>query len=430
MANTFKKIQTVVVGSGGASSIEFTGIPQTYTDLQIVCSLRGTTSQIYELTYLQFNGLTTNLSSKGLEGNGASTSSYNNAAIYINAANGATSTASVFSSHSIYIPNYTSANFKSVSVDGVSENNATTAYASLQSGLWSSTAAITSVKIQPTGNFAQYSTATLYGVSNINLGTITSSPYATGGTVTSNGQYYIHTFTSDGTFTPSQSLSCEYLVVAGGGAGGNGGLGDGNGGGGGAGGYRTGTLSVTSGAKTVTVGAGGTTAANGSNSVFDSITSTGGGKGGTQGAKAGTSGGSGGGSYADGLTPAAAGTGTAGQGFAGSQGQAGSPFYAGGGGGAAEIGGTDAAGEGGDGLITTITGLSPFYAGGGAGGNANNTTPRTGGLGGGGNGASTNTVALVGSVNTGGGGGGGCSNSGFTTGGTGGSGIVIVRYTV
>ena len=80
---------------------------------------------------------------------------------------GNNSTANTFANAEIYIPNYTSANQKSVSIDSVGENNATTAYATLASGLWTSTAAITSIKLFSSGNtILQYSTFYLYGVSN------------------------------------------------------------------------------------------------------------------------------------------------------------------------------------------------------------------------------------------------------------------------
>ena len=164
MPVTYKLISTVTVSTATAANIEFTSIPGTYDDLIIFASLRGNTAQIYEIVNLEFNGLSTNLSSRGLEGNGATASSYSNPTIYINAADGANATASTFSNHFIYIPNYAGSTNKSVSVDGVMENNATTAYASLQAGLWSQTAAITSIKIKPTGSFVQYSTATLYGI--------------------------------------------------------------------------------------------------------------------------------------------------------------------------------------------------------------------------------------------------------------------------
>ena len=164
MPVTYKLIATLTVSTATQATLEFTSIPGTFDDLVVHASLRGTTAQLYELTYLEFNNSTANLSSRGLEGNGSTVSSYTNPTIYINAANGANSTSDTFSSHFIYVPNYAGGTNKSVSVDGVTENNATTAYASLQAGLWSQTAAITSIKIKPTGSFVQYSTATLYGI--------------------------------------------------------------------------------------------------------------------------------------------------------------------------------------------------------------------------------------------------------------------------
>ena len=72
---------------------------------------------------------------------------------------------------------------------------------------------------------------------------------ATGGTITTSGDYTIHTFTSSGNFViESGEVNIEYLVVAGGGGGGGSHPETGNGytagGGGGAGGFRTGTLSA------------------------------------------------------------------------------------------------------------------------------------------------------------------------------------------
>ena len=52
------------------------------------------------------------------------------------------------------------------------------------------------------------------------LGSTSHDAKATGGTVTSDSTYWYHTFTSNGTFVPNQSLSVEYLIVAGGGGGG------------------------------------------------------------------------------------------------------------------------------------------------------------------------------------------------------------------
>ena len=81
-------------------------------------------------------------------------------------ADSSSDTANTFSNNSIYIPNYTGSNNKSVSVDSVYENNATTAGQHLVSGLWASSAAITSVKLTEGfgNNWVQYTTATLYGI--------------------------------------------------------------------------------------------------------------------------------------------------------------------------------------------------------------------------------------------------------------------------
>jgi hypothetical protein len=171
MATAITLISSVTVGSGGAANIEFTSIPATYTDLKVVFSLRGSDST--PASYMQFNGTTTNYSFMFLEGSGSGTNSntvaygISTTAIYLNQIDGTGFTSSVFSNGEAYIPNYLSSNNKSVSVDNVIENNATTSYASICAGLWSNSAAITSIKITPTsGNFVQYSTAYLYGISN------------------------------------------------------------------------------------------------------------------------------------------------------------------------------------------------------------------------------------------------------------------------
>ena len=228
------------------------------------------------------------------------------------------------------------------------------------------------------------------------------------------------------------AIPVDYLVVAGGGGGG----GNNNAGGGGAGGYKTGSLNPLVGSSiTVTVGAGGSGSSStaqgsdGSNSVLSSVTSTGGGGGGSgNGTSAGRNGGSGGGAAYDNTTTG--GTGTSGQGFNGGVGQGlVAPYYGGGGGGAGEAGNTDAQGEGGDGVSSSITGSSVFYAGGGgAGANIPGGTARSGGAGGGGTGGLSSTSnATSGSTNLGGGGG-GSSSSPSVTGGSGGSGVVIIAY--
>jgi len=283
---------------------------------------------------------------------------------------------------------------------------------------------------------------------------------ATGGTITTDGDYKVHTFNSSGTFTitdagdASGSNTFDVLIVAGGGGGGSI-----NSAGGGAGGlnYQTGVSAVAQ-AYTVTIGAGGTGGGpgdintgtplptNGNDTDFTGQTSAvGGGRAGQNRNAAnvagspyrdGGNGGSGGGAgEASGAgTP---GTGTVGQGNDGGQ-AAGSPQYpGGGGGGAGAVGGNAAssgpAGNGGNGLSNSITGSATDYAGGGGAGARTSVVAGVGGTGGGGAGAAGGTnPGISGTTNLGGGGGGAGMNTSSpyfsSQGGNGGSGVVIVRY--
>lgn len=168
MANTYFPIATVTVGSSGSSSIDFTSIPQTYTDLKISISSRSDVGGQNDYPRISFNGSAANQTLRALQGTGSAAASYADTLIYSVGA-GDTVTANTFGNCEFYIPNYTGNIYKSVSSDGVNENNATGAIASLFAGLWSQTAAITSITIIPynTGaKFKQYSTFTLYGIKN------------------------------------------------------------------------------------------------------------------------------------------------------------------------------------------------------------------------------------------------------------------------
>jgi hypothetical protein len=306
---------------------------------------------------------------------------------------------------------------------------------------------------------------------------------ATGGTVTTSGNFKIHTFTGDGCFVVSslgggptpcaESTTVDYLVVAGGAAGGHNNSGGNSGGGGGAGGLRfsattycspsplkaPAALTVSAQTYPVTVGGGGagasgpftTSGVPGSNSVFSTITSTGGGGGGTGGypnpggapaqARTGGSGGGGLGVNGPGPAPGAAGNTPPVSPSQGNSGGAGNntTCHQGGGGGGFTASGQNGAcgGDGGAGLAISITGSPVAYGGGGGGGRGSPTGPAPavpqGGLGGGGNGSDnpiaggnpSGSPASSGTANTGGGGGG----TNFTnTSGSGGKGIVIIRY--
>tara|TARA_R110000868_G_scaffold130001_1_gene339495 strand:+ start:356 stop:1618 length:1263 start_codon:yes stop_codon:yes gene_type:complete len=284
---------------------------------------------------------------------------------------------------------------------------------------------------------------------------------ATGGTITTSGDYKIHTFTSPGTFCVS-SLSnplggpnnVDYLVVAGGGGGSGKGQEDvGGGGGGGAGGHRsgfpspTGTTPVSVTAYPIAVGAGGAggpntpgpsgsptrEGSNGSNSSGVGITSTAGGGGGNSGGGPpggfpGGSGGGGGGSFVPGGTgntpPVSPPQGNPGGNEVSNKGAAGGGASA-----AGQNGQPGSGGAGGAGSANSINGSSITRAGGGGGGGYSGAPGGAGGAGGGGAG-SVDANATSGTANTGGGGGGvGGPNTGTArSGGTGGSGIVIIRY--
>ena len=167
MAVTYKHISSVTVGSGGASNIEFTSIPNSYTDLVILHSLRGESAGPLGVK-INFNGSTTSMSGRSIETNGVNIGSDTLTQMYSGAAPGSTQTANTFSNGTIYIPNYAGTNNKPSSADTVSESNsasASQAYLHFNANLWSNTNAITTVTLAlTTGNIAQHSIATLYGI--------------------------------------------------------------------------------------------------------------------------------------------------------------------------------------------------------------------------------------------------------------------------
>jgi hypothetical protein len=175
MANTYEAIATVTVGAGGASNIEFTSIPATFTDIKIVVSARTDVADVADDLAVQINsdGTAGRHSWRIIWGNGSSANSGNSTSDsrghggWVSAANGTTST---FSSNEIYIPNYAGSTQKSFSTEGAQENNTSSALISMAANLYNQTTAVTSVKLfsrsYPSSKFVQYSTATLYGIKN------------------------------------------------------------------------------------------------------------------------------------------------------------------------------------------------------------------------------------------------------------------------
>ena len=166
MANTFTKIATVTVGSGGASSIDFSSIPSTYTDISLLISGRGSSGGTRDLL-VAFNGSSTSFTCRYIYGNGSTVTS-STATTWQAEINSVTTTTNTFGNAALYIPNYAGSTNKSISSDSVTETNAATGVITwLSAGLWSNTAAINQITLTlDTGTFVQYSTATLYGIKN------------------------------------------------------------------------------------------------------------------------------------------------------------------------------------------------------------------------------------------------------------------------
>lgn len=168
MAATFTKIATVTVGAGGASNIEFTSIDSSYTDLCLKVSARGTnnTSNSYIWYTISLNNSTSSFSSRFVQYDYGSAVSGSNTTIF-GMNNLSNFTANAFASNEHYFPNYGSSNYKSISSEYCTETNSSDGVAGLMAVLWSNTSAISSIKITPQlNNFAQYSSATLYGIKN------------------------------------------------------------------------------------------------------------------------------------------------------------------------------------------------------------------------------------------------------------------------
>jgi hypothetical protein len=456
-ASTYTLLQRVTTNTPTAS-VTFSSIPQTgYTDLKVVVSGRSTTSNpgyARFALYMAINGSSTTFTGKDLLGfgsEGTNSNGYSTGRSGFVDANDAT--ANIFSITEIYIPNYTSSNNKSFSVDFATENNAANQLVQgIAANLWSTTTAISSLTftVELGYLFSADSTFSLYGMSAV--GTSPGTPKALGGDIVVNdGSFWYHAFLNSGTFAPFAALSCDVLVVAGGGSGGSrNGVGGAGGGGGGAGGLRLiASQALTASASYVaTVGAGGVTpiAANtytrgtsGTNSSFagagiTTIATSGGGAGGIVNAPplTGGSGGGGGGGAGANATGASGNSGSYSpvEGYGGGNGNTdnsggGVPYPGGGGGGAGGAG-------------TNYSGSTPGT--GGAGVSSYNsisfsawlTATKTGDSGvmsKGGNGATWTTPAAPansGVMNTGGGG----NAAGQSNGGSGGSGIIIIRYAV
>lgn len=176
MAKAFTLISTVTIGSGGSSSIDFTSIPSTYTDLVLEYSLRTTLTGgpfHFDDCAIRLNGDTganyNSFFSRVRENALATYGSTSSTLLPLYEASAADASSNTFGNGQAYIPNYTSSKYKSVGIEGGSESNTSTqVQIGFISGLWKNTSAVSSIKLysQNGTNFVQYSSASLYGIKN------------------------------------------------------------------------------------------------------------------------------------------------------------------------------------------------------------------------------------------------------------------------
>lgn len=169
-------IQTVTVGSGGTSAIDLASIPQNFTDLFLVYSLRLNTTN--GGLRMRVNGSTANLSTRLLYGSGSGNAVSGADTTYIGSVDNSNQTANTFGNGSLYIANYANTSYaKSFTADLIDETNATTAVQWISGGLFNSTTAISRIELfgDAAGNFLQYSSASLYGITAGSSGGVTVS---------------------------------------------------------------------------------------------------------------------------------------------------------------------------------------------------------------------------------------------------------------
>lgn len=169
----FDSIATVTVGSGGATSIEFNGIPQDYSHLQIRMIGRSTRSATDDYIGLRMNRvLSSSYAYHAILGDGSSAKAQAGTSqtfIDVERLSAATALSNGFGAAIINILDYSSSSKnKTISAIGGYNNNSTqTINCGFSSGFLASTSAITSITLlaqSGTSNFSEYSTAALYGV--------------------------------------------------------------------------------------------------------------------------------------------------------------------------------------------------------------------------------------------------------------------------
>lgn len=172
MATTYTLISSQVLGSS-ATSVTFSSIPSTYTDLMVLVSARNSRAQAPDNLSWTYNGVTSAVySDNWMTGNGtgagAGSNTNNNYNYAPNVIDANTATSNTFGSVEIYIGNYLSSLYKAVSSTGAQENNQTQAYMAATAHLWGTFNSINSLTFSsPSGaSLVSGSSFYLYGIKN------------------------------------------------------------------------------------------------------------------------------------------------------------------------------------------------------------------------------------------------------------------------
>ena len=163
MASTYNVISTQTL-TGTATTVTFSSVPSTYTDLVLVLSVKNTTANTYPL--VRFNSDTgSNYSITTLVGSAAGAVSYrasNQTSMYINYSDPLPTAASTFATFVVNLQSYSnSTTYKTILSRVGNTGSAVEALA----GLWRNTNAISTIALTcDAGSYAAGSTFTLYGI--------------------------------------------------------------------------------------------------------------------------------------------------------------------------------------------------------------------------------------------------------------------------
>jgi len=165
MPNTLTLIETKTLTSD-QSTVVFSSIPATYTDLLVVLSVRGSQSSVNESYEIYFNGTNTNRSGTRWYGTGTAVEA--DGASQLEGV-GNTATSDVFSNESVYIFNYTSTTgSKHFMFESGTSTNSTNGYQIFGTGRWNPATSVAINSITFDGNSSTTlltgSTLSLYGI--------------------------------------------------------------------------------------------------------------------------------------------------------------------------------------------------------------------------------------------------------------------------